>query len=111
MSDSVSCRIVFQHRSYSAYSMRKEKSLIVLNLIVGLELRALGEYTAPSSILPILVGPQRHDSSFGPFPFDKLGLLSLEPSAMTNNRAAAILATLAQWELETMLYVMRFFVL
>ena len=41
---------------------------VLLELIVGLELRALGEHTALSSILPILVGPQRQDSSFGPFP-------------------------------------------
>jgi hypothetical protein len=67
---------------------------VLLELIVGLELRALGEHTALSYILPILVGPQRQDSSFGPFPFSKLGLLSPEPSAMTNNRAAAILAKL-----------------
>jgi hypothetical protein len=69
---------------------------VLLQLIVGLELRALGEHTALSSILPILVGPQRQ---VRPFPIVLLSdldrfhfdLLSLEPSAMTNNRPDDIL--------------------
>ena len=51
----------------------------LLELIIGHELRALGEYTALCAILPILIGPQRQDSSFAEFPFGKLGLLSREP--------------------------------
>jgi hypothetical protein len=66
----------------------------LLELIVGLELRAIGEHTALREIFPILIGPQRQDSSFAQFPFGKLGLLSQEPSAMTNNRAASFLAML-----------------
>jgi hypothetical protein len=66
----------------------------LLELIIGHELQALGEYTARCAILPILIGPQRQDSSFQQFPFGKLGLLSQEPSAMTNNRAAYFLASL-----------------
>jgi hypothetical protein len=64
----------------------------LLELIVGHEIRALGEYSALCTILPVLLGPQRKDSSFEPFPFSKLGLLSQEPSVMTNNRAASFLA-------------------
>jgi hypothetical protein len=67
---------------------------VLLQIIVALELRALGEKT-PSplrAIMPILVGPQRPDSSFEPFPMGSLGLLSEVPSVMTNNRAASILA-------------------
>jgi len=73
---------------------------LLLELILGQELRSLGEHTAQSThcavfaILPILVGPQRQDGSFEPFPFGKLGLLSPEPSVMTNSRAASILAML-----------------
>jgi hypothetical protein len=71
---------------------------VLLELIIGLELQAIGKQTAQSSapfaILPILLGPQRQDSSFEGFPFVKLGLLSPEPSVMTNNRAATILAML-----------------
>jgi hypothetical protein len=66
----------------------------LLELIICHELRALGQYTALCAILPILIGPQRQDSSFAQFPFGKLGLLSKEPSAMTNNRAAYYLASL-----------------
>ena len=66
----------------------------LLELIIGLELRAIGEHTALCAILPILIGPQRQDSSFAEFPFGKLGLLSREPSVMTNNRAAYFLASL-----------------
>jgi hypothetical protein len=70
---------------------------VLLELIIGLELQAIGKQTAqsaPCAILPILVGPQRQDSSFERFPFEKLGLLSPEPSVMTNDRAATILAML-----------------
>jgi len=70
---------------------------VLLELIIGLELQAIGKQTAqsaPCAILPILLGPQRQDSSFERFPFDKLGLLSPEPSVMTNDRAATILAML-----------------
>jgi hypothetical protein len=66
----------------------------LLELIIGHELRALGEYTALCAILLVLIGPQRQDSSFQQFPFGKLGLLSREPSVMTNNRAAYFLASL-----------------
>jgi hypothetical protein len=69
----------------------------LLELIVGQELQALGKQTAqsaPLAILPILLGPQRQDSSFERFPFVKLGLLSPEPSVMTNDRAATILTML-----------------
>ncbi len=74
---------------------------VLLELIVGLELQAIGKHTAqsaPCAILPILLGPQRQDSSFERFPFDKLGLLSPEPSVLTNNRAATILAMLGVGE-------------
>jgi hypothetical protein len=70
---------------------------VLLELIIGLELQAIGKQTAqsaPFAILPILVGPQRQDRSFEGFPFEKLGLFSPEPSVMTNNRAANILAML-----------------
>jgi hypothetical protein len=65
---------------------------MLLQIIVALELRALGEKTPLRAIMPILVGPQRPDSSFEPFPVGTLGLLSEVPSVMTNNRAASILA-------------------
>jgi hypothetical protein len=67
---------------------------VLLELIIGKELQTLGEHSAICAILPILLGPQRKDSSFEQFPFGKLGLLSQEPSVMTNNRAASILAML-----------------
>jgi hypothetical protein len=67
---------------------------VLLELIIGKELQTLGEHSAICAILPILLGPQRKDSSFEQFPFSKLGLLSQEPSVMTNNRAASILAML-----------------
>jgi hypothetical protein len=67
---------------------------VLLELILAHELRALGEKSSIFSIVPILVGPQRPDSSFEPFPMGSLGLLSEVPSVMTNNRAAAILAKL-----------------
>jgi hypothetical protein len=69
---------------------------VLLELIIGQELQALGKHaqSAPYAILPILLGPQRQDSSFEGFPFEKLGLLSPEPSVMTNDRAATILAML-----------------
>ena len=64
---------------------------VLLELIIGQELQALGKQTAQSApcvIFPILLGPQRQDCSFDRFPFDNLGLLSPEPSVMTNDRAA-----------------------
>jgi hypothetical protein len=67
---------------------------VLLELIVGQELRAFGEKTSLRAILPILVGPQRPDTSFEPFPMGVLELLSQDPSVMTNNRAASILAML-----------------
>jgi hypothetical protein len=67
---------------------------VLLELIVGHELRTLGERSSLRAILPILVGPQRPDTSFEPFPMGVLDLLSQEPSVMTNNRAASILAKL-----------------
>ena len=74
---------------------------VLLELIIGLELQAIGKHTgqsAPCAILPVLLGPQRQDSSFERFPFVKLGLLSPEPSVMTNDRAATILAMLGVGE-------------
>jgi hypothetical protein len=66
---------------------------VLLELIVAHELRALGEKSSIFSIVPILVGPQRPDRSFKPFPAALLlDQLSPEPSVRTNNKAASILA-------------------
>jgi len=69
---------------------------VLLELIVAHELRAVGEQSQASifSIVPILVGPQRPDSSFEPFPMASLDLLSPEPSVRTTKKAASILAML-----------------
>jgi hypothetical protein len=67
---------------------------VLLELILAHELRALGEKSSIFSIVPILVGPQRPDRSFEPFPKAFLDLLSPEPSVRTTNKAASILAML-----------------
>jgi hypothetical protein len=69
----------------------------LLELIIGLELRAIGEHTELCAVSPILIGPQRQDSSFTEFPFGKLGMLSREPSAMTNNRGCLVPRQSGSW--------------
>ena len=45
----------------------------LIELIIGLDLREIGEDKALCSILPMLIDPQSQDSSFAEFPFGKLG--------------------------------------
>ena len=79
---------------------------VLLELIVGLELRKLDGRSALCAIMPVLIGPLTDSGRFEPFPFSKLSKLSDRPSEKTNARCqiSLKLSLLLEAVLKTLCY-------